>query len=180
MKNNINKILIINTGGTFNKTYNQKTGKNEVAQNSNAIKEILQHSYNIKYKIKELVLKDSLEFNDNDRELIYQTIRTSKYQHIIVIHGTDTMSDTCKFIDRMQKQKCNTANKTIVFVGAMTPFAFDNTQSSFNLGVAIGFLEQKAKKPKNNIFIAMGGVVKPYKTIKKNKQKAIFEVKNSN
>ncbi len=180
MKNNINKILIINTGGTFNKTYNQKTGKNEVAQNSNAIKKILKHSYNIKYKIKEIILKDSLEFDDSDRELIYQTISASKYQHIIVIHGTDTMSDTCNFINNYKKQNKTIHKKQIVFVGSMTPFAFDNTQSSFNLGVAIGFLEQKAKKLKNNIFIAMGGVVKPYKIIEKNKQKAIFEVKNSN
>jgi L-asparaginase len=182
MKKQIPTLLIINTGGTFNKKYSKIKGLNKVSKNSNAVKKILKYSYNIKYKIKEILLKDSLKFNDEDRNEIYKTIQQTKCNKIIIIHGTDTMKESCNFIANKQANnnnyKTSTKHKLILFTGSMTPFRFNKIEASFNLGVTIGFIQKQNNltqyEKKDNIFISMGGIIVNYKKITKNKNKGIF------
>ena len=65
------KILIINTGGTFNKVYNPLSGNLDIEPTGKAIKSIAKHWLS-KLKIKNIIGKDSLEMTQKDRELIAQ------------------------------------------------------------------------------------------------------------
>jgi len=157
-------IHFINTGGTFNKRYNPIKGVLEVPSNYEAILKILKHSlFNQEYKITQIISKDSLEFEDKDREFLLETIKNSKEDKIIVIHGTDTMKISAEFVS-------NIKNKKIVFCGAMKPFEIDEIEATANLFLAIGFI----KNAKNGIYIAMNGVVDNYKKIEKDYEKGYF------
>ena len=134
------KITVINTGGTFNKRYNPITGELEVP-------------------------KDSLEMSDVDRELIVKTIKNSKNQNIIIVHGTDTMDLTAKYLDEKIK------DKTIILTGAMLPISINKVEATLNFSSAIGFLNSDIK---NDIYISMHGSVKNYKNLIKNRELGKF------
>jgi len=161
-------IHFINTGGTFNKRYNSVKGILEVPSDYKVILKILKSSlFNQQYKITQIISKDSLEFTNKDRELLLETIKNMKEDKIIIIHGTDTMKESAKFVSKIK-------NKKIVFCGAMKPFEIDDIEATANLFLAIGFI----KNAKNGIYIAMNGIVDNYKNVEKNYEKGIFYEKN--
>lgn len=164
----LNNVLIINTGGTFNKIYNEKSGLLEIFKNNYTIKNILKNLYktNKKPKIKGIIYKDSLDINKEDRVKLVKLINSVKDKKIIIIHGTDTMSKTAKFLNKHIK------NKTIVLVGSMVPYSVNKLEASTNLTLALGFLKAKNK---NNIYICMNGLIKKHNKIKKNYKRVVFE-----
>ena len=159
------KITVINTGGTFNKRYNPITGELEVPKDSIALDEIINYCYNIDFDVLNVISKDSLEMNDDDREFIVKTIKNCKNENIIIVHGTDTMGLTASFID----EKVN--DKTIVLTGAMLPISINKIEATLNFSQAIGFLNSKCE---NGIYISMHGSVKNYKKIIKNRELGKF------
>ena len=162
------KILILNTGGTFNKEYNQNNGNLEVLKNSSYVNIILNDIYktNKQPKIKTIISKDSLEIKTKHRELMVKNINESKEKRIIIIHGTDTMNETAKYINKKIK------NKTIVLVGSMQPFSISKIEATANLMMGIGFIESKNKK---GVYICMNGIVDKYKKVKKDYENAVFK-----
>lgn len=165
MKSSIN---IINTGGTFNKAYNPLSGQLQVSKNHDALEDILGHIYktNVKPKVESILYKDSLDIDDSDRKIMLKKIKKTKEKSIIIIHGTDTMNKTAKYLNKRVK------NKKIVIVGAMQPYSYEKVESSASLAMAIGFLSSKVK---NNIYICMNGMVKKHNKIKKNYKLGVFE-----
>jgi L-asparaginase len=162
-------IHFINTGGTFNKRYNPISGNLDVPSGYEAIEDILKKSlFNQKYKITQIISKDSLEFTKKDRELLLQTIQKSKSDKIVVIHGTDTMKKSAKFISSIK-------NKKIVFCGAMKPYEINSVEATSNLFLAIGFIQNA----KNGVYIAMNGIVDSYKRIEKDYKKGVFYLNES-
>ena len=155
------KITVINTGGTFNKRYNPLSGELEVPKDSIALDEIISYCYNIDFEVLNIISKDSLEMNDDDRELIVRTIQDSKNQNIIIVHGTDTMDLTAKYLD----EKVN--DKTIILTGAMLPISINKVEATLNFSQAIGFLNTNIE---NGIYISMHGSVKNYKKLIKNRE----------
>lgn len=166
--NKIDDILIINTGGTFNKVYDEISGELTIPSSSKNLKKIIKKAFKSKMKIKGIIYKDSLEFTNDDREELVKSINQSEYKKIVVIHGTDTMDISAKYISKRIK------NKSIVFTGAMIPTSIDVTEGVANLSLALGFLNSKDK---DGIYIAMHGIVKEYKRIVKNRELGIFQVK---
>jgi L-asparaginase len=157
-------IHFINTGGTFNKRYNLINGTLEVPEDYKAIEDIFKNSlFNQKYKITQIISKDSLEFTKEDRKLLYKTIQNIKENKLVIIHGTDTMKKSAKFISSIK-------NKKIVFCGAMKPYEINQIEATANLFLAIGFIQNA----KNGIYIAMNGVVDSYKKIEKDYKNGIF------
>ena len=158
------KILCISTGGTFNKIYNPVSGELDVDIKSRAIDEI-----NTKWKNEietiSIIGKDSLMINNSDRLLLLATINLSKYNHIIIIHGTDTIKDTASYLADSDLEKC------VVLAGAMVPFSIDPVEASVNFGAAYGFLQGSEK---NGIFIAMNGLILPYNGIRKDRAAGKF------
>lgn len=159
------KITVINTGGTFNKRYNPISGELEVPKDSLALDEIISYCYNIDFDVLNIISKDSLEMSDVDRELIVRTIKNCKNQNIIIVHGTDTMDLTAKYLDEKIK------DKTIILTGAMFPISINKIEATLNFSQAIGFLNSNVK---NGIYISMHGSVKNYKNLIKNRELGKF------
>ena len=154
-------ITVINTGGTFNKIYNPLNGDLDVAKDTKALKEILSFCYNLDCEVNNIISKDSLELNDNDRLLIVKTINETQNENIIIIHGTDTMNLSALFVDNLVK------DKKIIFLGSMLPFSINKVEATLNFAMAIGFLNSSVE---NGVYISMHGSVKNYKYIKKNRK----------
>lgn len=159
------KITVINTGGTFNKRYNPILGELEVPKDSLALDEIISYCYNIDFDVLNIISKDSLEMSDVDRELIVRTIKNCKNQNIIIVHGTDTMDLTAKYLDEKIK------DKTIILTGAMFPISINKIEATLNFSQAIGFLNANIE---NGIYISMHGSVKKYKKLVKNRELGKF------
>lgn len=155
------KITVINTGGTFNKRYNPINGELEVPKDSLALEEILIFCHNIDFEIINIISKDSLDMNDFDRELLVKTIKEQENSNIIVIHGTDTMDKTSKYLDEQIK------DKTIILTGAMLPISINKIEATLNFASAIGFLNANSE---NGVYISMHGSVKHYRNLVKNRK----------
>jgi len=161
-------ILILNTGGTFNKIYSQVNGTLYVPSDSNAVASILNDIYkdNKKPNISTIISKDSLEIKKKHRKELLKRIQSSKEENIIIIHGTDTMNKTAKFLNKRIK------NKTIILTGSMQPFSLSRIEPTGNLFMALGYIKNKNK---NGIYICMNGIVDKFKKIKKDYKKAVFK-----
>ena len=160
------QMLIINTGGTFNKRYNPLKGELEVPKDSIALENILKYFYNLKYKIKNIIHKDSLEMQTSDREEMVELIKNSLEEKILIIHGTDTMDKTAEFLEK------HISDKTILLTGAMVPFSIDSVEANANLSMSLGYLLNSTK---NGIFIAMHGLVDEHKNVYKNREIGVFQ-----
>ncbi|MDQ7059586.1 MAG: asparaginase domain-containing protein [Sulfurimonas sp.] len=158
-------MLILNTGGTLNKRYNTLNGELEVPVDNIAIENILD-TVHIKYNVAGVIYKDSLDMDINDRKMLASIIMESKEDTFIIIHGTDTMSESAEFLDEIFE------DRKIILVGAMKPFEIEAIESSLNLGMAIGFAKAIDSF---GVFICMNGYVEQCSKIKKNRLKARFE-----
>jgi L-asparaginase len=159
-------MLILNSGGTFNKRYNQINGELEVPYDNYAIEKILE-SIDVDYDLAGVVYKDSLEMDVNDRKMLANIIMESKDDTFIIVHGTDTIHETSEFLSEIFE------DRKIILTGAMKPFEIDNIESAINLGIAIGFCQAKEQ---NGVYICMNGHVGMWNTIVKNRAKGKFEL----
>ena len=158
------KILLISTGGTFNKTYNPKNGELEIDKNSSALQTIAS-KWLCEFEILNIIGKDSLEITNHDRLELLSTIHQSSYQSIIIIHGTDTMDVTAEYLAEAELEK------TIVITGAMVPYSLDATEATANLASAYGYIHTLEK---NGVFIAMNGIMDNFEKVKKNRKEGKF------
>ncbi len=160
------EILIVNTGGTFNKRYNPLKGELQVPNDSLALEGVLKYFYNLKYKIVNIIHKDSLDMNDDDRQELISVIRSAKHRKILIIHGTDTMDKTAKFLEDRVSDRC------IILTGAMVPYSIDFVEATANISTAIGYI---LNCHKSGIYIAMHGLVDFHNKIFKNRKIGIFQ-----
>ena len=159
-------MLILNSGGTFNKRYNPISGEMEVPYDNYAVEKIV-NSLEIDFDLAGVVYKDSLDMDMDDRKMIASIIMESKDDSFIIIHGTDTMDITAEFLSEIFD------DRKIVLIGAIKPFEIDNIEASLNVGIAIGFLNTN---PKNGVYISMNGFIKKHNEIVKNKVLGKFEL----
>jgi L-asparaginase len=158
------KILIISTGGTFNKKYNPLKGLLKIDKESTAVYDIAE-KWLSKFEVLNIIGKDSLDMNSQDRLELLATINQSEYTNIIVIHGTDTMDTTAEYLADADEERC------IVMTGAMVPYAVDPIEATANLASAIGYM-QRLKK--DGVYIVMNGIFGPFDTIRKDRAKGRF------
>src|SRR5438067_923610 len=108
-------ILILVTGGTFDKEYNELSG--ELFFKDTHVCEMLKLGRNlVPIETHTLIMIDSLNMTDEHRKLVADYCRDAQQDHIIITHGTDTMSETAVFLSGQK------LNKTIVLTGAMVPY----------------------------------------------------------
>ncbi len=156
------KIHIIVTGGTFDKDYDPIKGLLAFKQ-SHLDQIIEQVNLTVPYEAEILLLKDSLDFDDNDREQLNKAILNSPHQKIVVIHGTDTMQQNANNLAACQK--------TVVFTGAMRPWALSHSDAEFNLGMAIALVQTLEQ----GVFITMHGQYWPADKVQKNRTIGRFQ-----
>ena len=158
-------ITIINTGGTFNKRYNPIKGALEVPTDSVALNQIIKDCHNINFDVQNVVSKDSLEMDDNDRAIIANAVKNSKNEHVIIIHGTDTVDLTSSFLHKYGIEK------KVVFTAAMIPMSISISEATMNFSLALGFLSAPIN---NGIYLAMHGVVVDHSRLVKNRKEGKF------
>jgi L-asparaginase len=157
-------IRILITGGTFDKEYNELTG--QLFFNDSHLPEMLDLGRNlVPVEIRTLMMVDSLQMSDVDRELIAEHCLKSPEQKIIITHGTDTMAETAQLLAG------KVSDKTIVLTGAMIPYKFGSSDGLFNLGSAMAFVQTLSP----GVYIAMNGRYFHASNVRKNKESGVFE-----
>ena len=157
-------IQVFITGGTFDKEYNELNGSLYFKETH--LHEMLQLGRSkLDLAITTLMMKDSLEFTNEDRHQIAEACKKTDADKIFITHGTDTMTLTASYL----AEQCN--NKTIVLTGAMIPYKFGSSDGLFNLGSALAFVQVLPK----GVYIAMNGKVFEANKVQKNKDKGEFE-----
>jgi len=159
-------MLILNSGGTFNKRYNKRNGELEVPYDSQAVESILKY-VDAPYDMAGVIFKDSLEMDINDRKMLASIIMESTDDKFLIVHGTDTMRETAEFLNEIFD------DRKIILTGAMKPFEIDKIESTLNLGLSMGFLEACEK---DGVYICMNGYIQPWDKIEKNTQQGRFEL----
>jgi len=157
-------IRIFITGGTFDKEYNEITG--QLYFNDTHMHDLLDMGRSkVPVEIRTLMMIDSLEMTNEDRELIAYQCSQCDETKIVITHGTDTMADTARMLAEKVK------GKTIILTGAMIPIKFGSSDGLFNLGSALAF----AQTLPHGIYVAMNGRYFNWDNVRKNKKTGMFE-----
>lgn len=160
------KLLIITTGGTIDKSYGVGAGVRDLGFHSGpAIVNMLRKiQAAVEFPIVPLLAKDSLDMTDEDRATIAAMCMAVPYERILITHGTDTMKKTTEAIAEKK------LNKTIVITGAGQPAAMQGTDADFNAGFALN----AALIAPIGIYIAMNAQLYPWEKCEKNPTTGIF------
>jgi L-asparaginase len=156
-------MLILATGGTFDKNYDIISGQLTFA-GSQLPDLIRQARLTCPHQLEIIMQKDSLEMTLSDRMTILEHCRQHSSQHILVIHGTDTMTKTAVFLQQAQLAK------TIVLTGAMRPVALGDSDGVFNFGYALAMTQSQP----HGVYIAMQGQCFAANQVIKDRTQALF------
>jgi len=159
-------MLILNSGGTFNKRYNELSGYMEVPYDNDAVDEIMA-SIKHHFMVAGVVYKDSLDMTIEDRKMLASIIAESQEAEFVIVHGTDTIDETAEFLDALFD------DRVIVLTGAMKPYSIEKSEASFNLGMSIGFAQTQEIA---GVYICMNGYVAPWHKLKKNRELGKFQI----
>jgi len=157
-------VRILITGGTFDKEYDEINGK-LYFQNTHMTEILELGRSKLDVKIRTLMLIDSLEMTNEDRELILNNCIKVPENQIVITHGTDTMTKTAGVI---AKEKLK---KTIVLTGAMIPYAFGSSDGLFNFGASLAAVQVLS----NGVYVVMNGQIFQWNKVRKNRATGIFE-----
>jgi L-asparaginase len=157
-------IRILVTGGTFDKQYDEISGR--LYFHETHLPEMLRLGRcRVPVAIETVMLVDSLQMKDDDRRRILERCRNCEESRIVVTHGTDTMVETAAAL------AVGHLGKTIVLTGAMVPYAFGSSDGLFNLGSALSF----AQVLPPGVYIAMNGTRFTWDNVRKNRETGVFE-----
>ncbi|MFL6279697.1 MAG: asparaginase domain-containing protein [Vicinamibacterales bacterium] len=159
------KIRILVTGGTFDKKYDELTGR--LFFRDTHVQEMLRLGRcRLDVTVETVMMIDSLELDDHGRARIVDRVAATEERAIVVTHGTDTMVQTARAI-----ADGSISGKTVVLTGAMVPYAFGSSDGMFNLGAALSF----AQVLPPGVYIAMNGQHFPWNVVRKNTITGCFE-----
>lgn len=158
-------IQVYVTGGTFDKDYNFISG--ELYFKDTHLKQMFERGRcTLDIDIKTLMMIDSLEMTDADREIVVHNCRWTIHKRILVTHGTDTMVKTALALCQAD------LDKTIVLTGAMIPYAFGTSSDGFfNLGSALAFVQSLP----TGVYVVMNGRYYDAGAVRKNRTTGYFE-----
>lgn len=160
----IQPIRIFITGGTFDKEYNELNG--QLFFKDTQMHDLLEMGRNkVPVVIRTLMMIDSLDMTNEDRDLIKHQCIQCEEDKIIITHGTDTMAVTARVLAEHIK------NKTVVLTGAMIPIKFGSSDGLFNMGCAMAFVQSLPP----GVYVAMNGRFFNWDNVRKNRQTGIFE-----
>ncbi len=157
-------IRIFVTGGTFDKEYNELDGR-LLFKDTHLPEMLALGRSKVEVSVKTLMMVDSLDMTDSERDRIVQTCSQAAEHRIVITHGTDTMEVTARALGRAIK------GKTIVLTGAMVPYKFGSSDGLFNLGSALAFVQSLPP----GVYIAMNGRCFSWDNVKKNRKTGRFE-----
>lgn len=134
-------ITLISTGGTLEKTYDERTGSLE--NRKSVLRRLLRRLRleDVNVNIVELMQKDSLHMTDQDRQRILSAVRdfgggseiVTETTGIVITHGTDTLETTGEVLYR----GLPSPRVPIVLTGAWRPFELGRSDAQQNLTEAL-------------------------------------------
>ena len=140
-------IVVLTTGGTIDKIYFDALSQYQIGESVvRRLLEIGRVAY--PFRIVEVFRKDSLDLTAEDREIIRAKVLELPTNRVVITHGTDTMTETARVLAGIR-------DKTIVFVGALAPARFSESDATFNLGMAFATAQVAAP----GVYITMSGQV---------------------
>jgi L-asparaginase len=159
------KLRILVTGGTFDKVYDELTGR--LFFRDSHVPQMLQRGRcRLDVAVETVMMIDSLDMDDRGRAAIVGRCRAAAERALVVTHGTDTMVETARTL-----ADAAIDGKTIVLTGAMVPFAFGSSDGLFNLGSALSF----AQVLPAGVYVAMNGQYFDWNRVRKNRESGVFE-----
>lgn len=148
-------LRILTTGGTIDKIYFDQKSEYQVGD-PQADDVLKRANVVLDYLVQSVMRKDSLDFTDQDRELVRQAADAAPERRIVITHGTDTMIQTAKALLGVE-------GKTIVFTGSMYPAEFRDSDAVFNIGCAV----TAAQTLPPGVYLAMNGrIFDPNRAVK--------------
>ncbi len=157
-------IRLFITGGTFDKEYDEIRGR--LYFSDTHLPQMLEMGRcRLDLRIRTLMMIDSLDMTEGDREVIAGNCRDVEEERIVITHGTDTMVDTARVL------ASTVEDKSIVLTGAMIPIAFGSSDGLFNLGGALTAVQVLPP----GVYITMNGRVFPWDRVRKNRDTGVFE-----
>jgi L-asparaginase len=157
-------VRLFVTGGTFDKEYDEIRGR-LFFEDTHLPQMLEMGRCDLDVRIRTLMMVDSLDMTDADRELIAHNCVEAPEPNIVITHGTDTMVDTARVL------AAKVPHKTIVLTGAMIPIAFGSSDGLFNLGGALTSVQVLP----NGVYITMNGRVFHWDQVRKNRDRGVFE-----
>jgi L-asparaginase len=161
------RIRVLITGGTFDKEYDEIRGR-LFFRDSHLAEMLALGRCKLDLEIRTLMMIDSLEMTEADRELIVRQCSEATEERIVITHGTDTMEITARVLAE------RVTGKTIVLTGAMIPYKFGSSDGLFNLGSALAFVQSLPA----GIYVAMNGRYLTAERVQKNRETGTFEEKD--
>ena len=159
------KIRILVTGGTFDKEYDELTGR--LFFRDTHVPEMLRRGRcRVEVEIETVMMVDSLDLDEAGRAEIVRRCRASPERGVVITHGTDTMVETARAL-----AQANLRDKTVVLTGAMVPYAFGSSDGLFNLGSAVSFVQVLPP----GVYVAMNGQQFRWDAVRKNTASGVFE-----
>ena len=149
------KIRILITGGTIDDCHKVPKSRRCRTYISQMIK---QARIIVPIVLEHIFQKDSRDIDTVDLEKILSASKNCKEQHILITHGTFTMSETARYLGSKIK------NKTIVLTGSAIPFIDKNSDAMFNFGSALLAVQLLPA----GVYVVMNGKVFSFDNVEKN------------
>lgn len=168
--NKVTKIIVLTTGGTIEKTYDEFDGS--LSNRETIIKQRILERLRLPYteiEVHSLMSKDSLDMTEEDRSLIFKAISIySRHGHpIIVLHGTDTMEQTARYCFTQK----HIPAVPVIFTGAMRPMGFEESDAKQNVVEAL----YAAKIVQPGWYISFHSTLFEVPNVRKNRTRRTFE-----
>ncbi|MCJ1695761.1 asparaginase [Rathayibacter caricis] len=155
------RILVLTTGGTIDKEYSLA---GELVIGAPTIPRLLEPVLStLEFRVEEVLAKDSLDLDDDDRALIRRRVLEAEEDRIVLTHGTDTMTATAEAIGTVR-------DRVVVLTGAMQPARMRDSDASFNLGAAVAAVQLLPP----GVYVAMSGRVLPAGAVVKDRAAGVF------
>jgi L-asparaginase len=163
-------VVIVSVGGTIEKSYDESDGS--LANRESQLQKLIIQRMRLPYHKLNVVMpfrKDSLDMSDEDRSLLLMSIRAQlpRKEPIVVVHGTDTMARSARFI----QQEIGELTVPIVFTGAMRPMEFRDSDGYQNVCEALYALSLTTA----GVYISFHGRLLPLPHVRKNLRLGTFE-----
>lgn len=129
-------VTLITTGGTIEKTYDERTG--ELENRRSIVHRMLEELRleDAQISVLELMSKDSLDMTDLDRKRVVEAVRLAEEgdcSGIVVLHGTDTLEKTgARLVTEVPEPRV-----PIVLTGAWRPYEMKSSDALQNLTEAL-------------------------------------------
>lgn len=169
--NPVEKIIVLTTGGTIEKTYDELEGS--LSNRETIIRHRIEDGLRLPYtkiEVRSLMAMDSLDMTEENRVEILDAIKDCAKKDqcpIVVLHGTDTMQQTAELVE----SSWSGPNVPVVFTGAMRPLGFVDTDAVQNVIEAM--ILSKVLGP--GVYISFHSRLFHVPGVRKNKQNGTFE-----